>query len=93
MMTAMVSQIKTWMITHKNHVEKKLVKSKHPFIKQDDAKPPVHFEFYTALPNMKITEAKISNADELEKDLSTTIEERKNKIEAINKKGLKNTKT
>ena len=54
-LTAYSARIVDWMATHKSRMRQNLVKVKQLASNKNELEPPVHFEFYTALPNMHIS--------------------------------------
>ena len=50
-----VGQIKTWARDRKNNLQQGVVKVKQLAIKKPAEEPQIHFEFYTALPDMQMT--------------------------------------
>jgi flagellar basal body-associated protein FliL len=48
------TQIKAWMADRRGHLTKKASQPKHVLAKQHESEPQIHFEFYTALPNMQV---------------------------------------
>jgi flagellar basal body-associated protein FliL len=48
------TQMKTWMSERRGHLNKKVAKIKPVKIRQNESEPQIHFEFYTALPNMQV---------------------------------------
>lgn len=49
------SRVSGWITERKNHLNKKIVKIKRDVLRdKENEEIPVHFEFYTALPNMNI---------------------------------------
>jgi cell division protein FtsN len=49
-----VEQMKSWVAERKNHLNKNLEKVKQVAVRKSEPAPPIHFEFYTALPNMQV---------------------------------------
>lgn len=49
-----VEQMKSWIAERRNHLHKNLEKVKQVAVRKGDPSPPIHFEFYTALPNMQV---------------------------------------
>lgn len=49
-----VEQMKNWVAERKNHLHKNLEKVKQVAVRKSEPPPPIHFEFYTALPNMQV---------------------------------------
>ena len=52
-----VSKITTFIAERKNHLRQNLVKTKQLLTNKDNDEPPIHFEFYTALPSMRVNVA------------------------------------
>lgn len=48
-----VAYLENWMAERKNHINQNLEKVKRVAVNDENA-PPIHFEFYTALPNMQV---------------------------------------
>lgn len=53
------SQARVWLVERKANLQhglaKKIEKPKTPLVSKHDAEPPIHFEFYSALPNMQVS--------------------------------------
>jgi hypothetical protein len=74
-------RLHTWIAEHKGQVHQGLVKVKQLAAKKSDesAEPHIHFEFYTALPNMQTSVPELAvakpvfKAEELEREFSEQI--------------------
>jgi hypothetical protein len=54
------SRITHFIAAHKNHLHRNLVKVKQLTMNKNESEPQIHFEFYTALPNMHISASEAS---------------------------------
>lgn len=83
------SNFTSWVSERHKHLVKKVASSKKTILNQTESQPPIHFEFYTTLPNMQVNNShlvskketvaiskgrmEIVSADELEHDLSNAV--------------------
>lgn len=55
LLSSYVAHVKTWIAERKARLHHEVVKAKQVVVNKNDSEPEIHFEFYTALPNMQIT--------------------------------------
>ncbi len=53
--SAYVMRVKTWIAERKVRLHQGITKVKQIAVNKNEAEPAIHFEFYTALPNMQVT--------------------------------------
>src|SRR3990167_2707059 len=53
--TPALSRLVAWIGDHKAHVRQNVVKVKQLVTNKEETEPAIHFEFYTALPDMQVT--------------------------------------
>lgn len=75
------AKITHWASEKRTQLSKSVTKTKQAVTAQNSVQPEVHFEFYTALPNMQVSLPKsatveIANADDLEKQLSEAVNQK-----------------
>lgn len=75
------AKITHWASEQRTQISKSVEKTKQAVTAKNDVPPEVHFEFYTALPNMQVPVPKpatveIANADDLEKQLSEAVNQK-----------------
>jgi len=64
LVSAYFSRMKTWVSERKSHLNQGLVKVKRLAANKSDPAPEIHFEFYTALPNMQVKLSDLNTAEQ-----------------------------